>query len=171
MAEHRAGLGYYRRLRPFTIKDWWVVDIATEERIGYLRDTYDVDGEGYAIELTTASVSSDKMMAVNEALKNEISAWVLADRLWKLAYPIKSRAWLVLRAIVQTSDWLLGFATTAFRLAGVALVVAFIIGSLGFLWEARGLLKDIGIEWLEGARTAEISADATTSTPDSGQAL
>ena len=153
MPQHTGGLGYYRRLRPFTIEKWYVVDVVTGERLGYLRDTYAPgDAEGYAIGTTNAVVPSDKMMAANEALDSEESAWVAADRLWTLAFPVKSRMWLGLRALVLGSDWLVGFATTVARVAILVLVAAFVFGSIGFLWEARELVQDIIINWLEKVR-------------------
>ena len=86
----QTGLAYYRRLRPFEIKEWYVLDSATGECLGYLLDGPVEGVEGYAIGRGNAAAPSAKLAAMNKQFAGEESAWEMADRLWRLAYPWKS---------------------------------------------------------------------------------
>ena len=148
----QTGLAYYRRLRPFEIKEWYVLDSATGECLGYLLDGPVEGVEGYAIGRGNAAAPSAKLAAMNKQFAGEESAWEMADRLWRLAYPWKSKAWLAMRALVLAGDWIVAFATTMLRLALVVFVALLILGSIDFVWDVRALVQDIVVAWLKAVR-------------------
>lgn len=159
LLEKMRGLDYYRRRRPYSLVvddqgGWWVYDAKTAETFGRVARAHDEQLDNYIeIDLEQSPDPSYELQEhVMGTQTRDFSIHEAADRLWKAVYPIRSKSWLAMQRIVLGYDWVLSLLQVGGRLGLVLVVLAFIVGSISFLWEARDLLQANVLQWLEGFR-------------------
>ena len=155
--EHKTRFGHYRQWRPFYVRwddyggddGWRVIDKTSEEQFGKV-----IRSRPMFIDCLTTAAPSNKVEKANDSLRElrELSLFVAADHLWRLVYPIKSRWWLAMRSLVHGYDWVMRAVEIVVRIGLILVAAAFAIALADFLWDARGLVHDIVLQWLEGAR-------------------
>ncbi len=156
--EKMKGLDYYRRRRPYTLVvddqgGWWVYDSKTAETFGRVARAHDNLGSFIEIDLEQSPDPNDNLQehVMGEQFR-DLSIHDAADRVWRTVYPSRSSSWLAMQRIVLGYDWVLSLLQIGGRLGLVLIVLAFIVGSISFFWEARDLLQAIVLQWLEGFR-------------------
>ena len=82
----------------------------------------------------------------------DLSIHDAADHVWRSNFRIKSMAWRIMRGLVHGYDWLMSLLDMSFRLALVALAAYFVIGLVPFFWEARDIIQEVVLQWLDGFR-------------------
>ncbi len=157
---------YYRRHHPYNvaandydekgqaknIQLWSVIDPLTGEVVGRVKRRSNGVGP-FTIELKFAAASSDKLVKLAESNKSpeqNYSIYEKADELWASGYPIKSWWWRLMRSVVHTFDAAWSIVVLALRAALVILAIWFVGDWVYFLFEARDVLQNIMLQWLDG---------------------
>lgn len=97
----------------------------------------------YFIELSMVSNPKSGLIEWNRTGGTALSA---ADVLWRHTWPVKSRAWRLMRGLVHAYDWAFALVSVMARVALIVAVVWFVLGWIGFLWDARELVQDIVLQ-------------------------
>ncbi len=143
------GLAPFRRRRPYDIVPsglaFDVHDSATSEFFGA---AIAEDPEG-SYRISEAGPTS---AAFEWNRKGGGSGLQAADVIWRTSYPIKSRAWLAMRGLVHEYDWALNLASIVARVAVIGAVAWFVLDWVGFFWQAREIVQEIVLRWLESVR-------------------
>ncbi len=164
------GLDYYRRLRPFDLVqfDEWgysVYDVSSGELFGNVCGN--TVGKGplaptsFRIEMPTLAAPAKDAIAWNNAQDHYSSAWEVADQLWRIALPVKSRFWLLMRRLVLGYDWLMASVNLLARVALALTLLGFAVSFVLFMWEVRGVTQEILMQWLESVRDGNATEEET----------
>ena len=141
----------FRRRRPYLIEStpgkagadgdssagrWLVRDMDSHEILGEL--TKDMSSDRYRIVdgLQAGDMSSS-------APTDYGNNWAAADAIWKMAYPVKWVAWLLMSRLVQATDWFVRL----FKLAVFVFAAILAISSAPAVWDAKESAK----RWLNDA--------------------
>ena len=159
-------LDYYRRQRPYDIvpnyvdekgpkttvyRFWSVLDGLSQEVLGRLVARIDSPGS-IKIELQFAAASSKRVVKFNNSPEERYSIHEAAGELWKAVYPIKSVWWRFMRGFVHCCDGSIRVVESLAPVVLIGIAVAFVFGVIPFLWEARDVIQDIVLQWLEEVR-------------------
>jgi len=108
-------------------------------------------GRPIKIDMVESAAPSKKIIGYeNDAAFDDVSIYDAADHLWKNTYPEKSKWWLIMRRVVLGYDWLMRFVSIALRVAILGLVIWFVVDWVPFIWDARDLVQEVVLQWLEG---------------------
>lgn len=57
-----------------------------------------------------------------------------------------------MRGLVHGYDWVIRVVEIVVRVGLTLVAIAFVVALVDFLWDARGFIHDIVLQWLEGVR-------------------
>lgn len=154
------GLRYYRRKRPFDIEQdqdnsriWAVIETDSNELLGQVEEIPTLPNDASKFKMHLPSVSGTKITKSanfeSEVTRDDPTVWMVANRIWQNAHPIRYRFWLILQCIILITSWIIRASAMILSAGLSVLVLILLFLSFGFFEELRSVVQQEVLDYVQ----------------------